>query len=124
MCTDRKPFLTMGPATRTFKKECRKIKCSDMCDILKVDHEAMTVTCEPLVNMGHITRALLPMGCGARTVGRQPAERVRLPASVRLPSPFTHSIPSHPFSLPFSLPIPSLLLKKGTRSRFKSRWRT
>ncbi|KAG8457262.1 hypothetical protein KFE25_011936 [Diacronema lutheri] len=62
MCTDRKPFLTMGPATRTFKKECRKIKCSDMCDILKVDHEAMTVTCEPLVNMGHITRALLPMG--------------------------------------------------------------
>ena len=62
MCTDRKAFLTMGPATRTFKKECRKIKCSDLCDILKVDPEKMTVTCEPLVDMGHLTRLLLPMG--------------------------------------------------------------
>lgn len=36
MCTDRKPFLAMGPATRTFKDECRKIKTSSLCDILKV----------------------------------------------------------------------------------------
>ncbi|KAJ1616090.1 hypothetical protein T492DRAFT_843443 [Pavlovales sp. CCMP2436] len=62
MCTDRKPFLTMGPATRTFKKECRKIKCSGLCDILKIDEERMTVTCEPLVNMGTMTRFLLPRG--------------------------------------------------------------
>lgn len=29
---------------------------------LQVDEDAMTVTCEPLVNMGHLTRVLLPRG--------------------------------------------------------------
>ncbi|KAJ1617411.1 hypothetical protein T492DRAFT_495224 [Pavlovales sp. CCMP2436] len=62
MCTDRRPWLTMSPAIRDFKKECRKITVSDMCDILRIDEEKMTVTAEPLVNMGYLTRALVPRG--------------------------------------------------------------
>lgn len=62
MCTGRRPWLTMSPAVRNFKKDCRKITISDMCDILSIDEEKMTVTAEPLVNMGYLTRALVPRG--------------------------------------------------------------
>jgi delta24-sterol reductase len=62
MCTARKPWLNMSTRTATFKDDCNKISVSKLRDILEVDTERMIVRAEPLVDMGYITRHLLPMG--------------------------------------------------------------
>ncbi|KAI9592269.1 24-dehydrocholesterol reductase [Syncephalis fuscata] len=61
MVTARPPWLAMSIRVESFKDTCEKIKIN-LHDILQVDTERMTVRCEPLVDMGQITRHLIPMG--------------------------------------------------------------
>lgn len=61
MCTARRPWLTMSTRTADFKDSCNAIKV-ELRDILNVDTENMIVRTEPLVDMGYMTRHLLPMG--------------------------------------------------------------
>jgi delta24-sterol reductase len=61
MCTARPPWLTMSTRTSTYKKDCNHIEVA-LRDVLEVDTERMTVRVEPLVNMGQLTRYLVPMG--------------------------------------------------------------
>ncbi|KAI9298914.1 FAD-binding domain-containing protein, partial [Neoconidiobolus thromboides FSU 785] len=61
MCTARPAWQTMSTRTATFKNDCTMINV-DLHDILEVDQERMIVRCEPLVNMGQLSRHLLPLG--------------------------------------------------------------
>ncbi len=61
MCTARSPWKTMSPRTASFKNNCHQITIN-LRDILKVDTEKCIVRVEPLVNMGQITKYLLPLG--------------------------------------------------------------
>ncbi|KAI0225012.1 hypothetical protein L0F63_005129 [Massospora cicadina] len=61
MCTARPAWLTMSTRVATFKKECTLIDV-DLHDILGVDLERQVVYCEPLVDMGQLSRYLLPLG--------------------------------------------------------------
>ncbi|RKP23159.1 24-dehydrocholesterol reductase [Syncephalis pseudoplumigaleata] len=61
MVTARPPWLAMSLRVESFKESCEKIKIN-LHDILEVDTARMTVRCEPLVDMGQITRHLIPMG--------------------------------------------------------------
>jgi delta24-sterol reductase len=61
MCTARKPWLNMSPRTATFKKNCNQIVIN-LRDILEIDTQRQIVRAEPLVDMGYITRYLLPKG--------------------------------------------------------------
>jgi len=61
MCTARPSWQTMSTRIATFKDSCTHINV-DLHDILKVDTERMIVCCEPLVDMGQMSRHLLPLG--------------------------------------------------------------
>ena len=61
MCTARKPWLNMSPRTATFKKDCNQIDI-DLRDILGIDTQRQVIHVEPGVDMGYITRYLLPKG--------------------------------------------------------------
>ncbi|KAI8052131.1 hypothetical protein BDF22DRAFT_690120 [Syncephalis plumigaleata] len=61
MVTARPPWLAMSVRVESFKDSCEKISIN-LHDILEVDTERMTVRCEPLVDMGQITRHLIPLG--------------------------------------------------------------
>lgn len=62
MCTARPEFLTMSVRTASYKKDCNRIDMNNMRDILEINTEKMTMRAEPLVDMGQVTRALLPLG--------------------------------------------------------------
>jgi len=62
MCTARAEWLTMSPRTATFKKDCNRIDLNGLRDILEIDLQRRTIRLEPLVDMGQITRHLLPLG--------------------------------------------------------------
>ena len=51
----------MSPRTATFKKDCNQITI-DLRDILGIDTQRQVVRVEPRVDMGYITRYLLPKG--------------------------------------------------------------
>ncbi|OAA73049.1 24-dehydrocholesterol reductase [Akanthomyces lecanii RCEF 1005] len=61
MVTARPPWLSVSLRVETYKDTCEKIRI-DLPNILEVNTESMTVRCEPMVNMGQITRHLVPMG--------------------------------------------------------------
>jgi delta24-sterol reductase len=61
MVTARSPWLAMSIRVESFKDSCEKISIN-LHDILEVDTKRMTVRCEPLVDMGQITRHLIPLG--------------------------------------------------------------
>lgn len=61
MCTARPSYMSMSIRKSLFKDECSKIRI-DLHDVLEVDTQAMTVRVEPLVDMGQISRHLLPLG--------------------------------------------------------------
>ena len=48
MCTARAAWLTMSTRTAIFKKDCSKIDCGQLRDILHVDKEKLFVRTEPL----------------------------------------------------------------------------
>ena len=57
----KKPWLNMSPRTATFKKNCSQIVIN-LRDILEIDTQRQIVRTEPLVDMGYMTRYLLPKG--------------------------------------------------------------
>ncbi len=61
LCTARSPWETMSELVPRYKLTHRKIDVG-MSDILELDDRRRTVRVEPLVSMGQLTRALLPLG--------------------------------------------------------------
>lgn len=61
MCTARPPWLTVSTRTSTYKQDCNQIEV-DLRDILELDTDRMVVRVEPLVNMGQLSRYLVPRG--------------------------------------------------------------
>merc|ERR1719217_427351 len=49
------------------KTECNLIHLGSLDEILDIDLDALTVTCEPGVTMGQLTAALLPHGLALQT---------------------------------------------------------
>ncbi|KAI3787323.1 hypothetical protein L1987_41714 [Smallanthus sonchifolius] len=62
ICTARNPWVTVGMRNVDYKRARHfKVDLSPFCNILDIDQERMIVKCEPLVNMGQITRVTVPM---------------------------------------------------------------
>jgi len=61
LCTARSGWKTMSELVPTYKLSHRNIHV-DLYDILAVDAVRQTIKVEPLVNMGQITRTLIPLG--------------------------------------------------------------
>ncbi|XP_021966080.2 delta(24)-sterol reductase [Folsomia candida] len=62
LCTGRPGWQSMCLRTPAYKDSMTGIDLSKLDDIIQIDEEAMTITVEPLVTMGHITRFLTPKG--------------------------------------------------------------
>jgi delta24-sterol reductase len=61
MVTARPTWMAMSLRVESFKEACEKIDIS-LYDILEIDTERRVVRCEPSVDMGQITRYLIPRG--------------------------------------------------------------
>ena len=61
MCTDRPQWMSISQQKFNYKSKSYRVKCNLM-DILKVDPERKVVTVEPLVTVGRLIDALIPMG--------------------------------------------------------------
>jgi len=61
MCTDRAPWVNLS--TRFVNKDAlHRIRMGNLRSILQIDEERLTVTTEPLVTVGEITRELVARG--------------------------------------------------------------
>lgn len=60
--TARQNWASMSTKLASNKGSACKVAVGEMSQILKVDLEAETVTCEPGVTMGQLTHKLVPMG--------------------------------------------------------------
>ncbi len=61
MCTDRAPWVNLS--TRFVNKDAlHRIRLGNLRSILRIDEERLTVTTEPLVTVGEITRELVARG--------------------------------------------------------------
>ena len=61
LCTARPGWMSIAPGSREYKKTSTCINI-DLHDILRLDTDAMTVTVEPMVNMGQISHFLVAKG--------------------------------------------------------------
>ena len=61
LCTARPGWMSIAPGSREYKKTSTCINI-DLHDILHLDTDAMTVTVEPMVNMGQISHFLVAKG--------------------------------------------------------------
>ena len=61
LCTSRSAWLAMSELVPNYKTNRRNIHVN-LRDILQIDKERQVVRVEPLVNMGQITAALIPLG--------------------------------------------------------------
>jgi delta24-sterol reductase len=61
MCTARPGFATMGVRRASYKADCDRISVN-LRHVLSIDEAKGTVRVEPLVNMGQLTRYLIPKG--------------------------------------------------------------
>lgn len=62
VCTARKPWFAMGMRNVDYKRARHfEVDLSDFRNILSIDKERMIIRVEPLVNMGQISRVLVPM---------------------------------------------------------------
>lgn len=61
MATARAPWLAMSSRTATYKRDCAQIEI-DLGEVLEIDERRRVVRVEPLVNMGQLTRYLVPRG--------------------------------------------------------------
>lgn len=61
LCTARPTFLSVGLRNQNYKRKDNQIQL-DLHDIVEFDQEALTVTLEPGVNVGQLTRFLNPLG--------------------------------------------------------------
>lgn len=62
LCTARPGWQSISLSYRTYKAKWRGIDMNSLIDILEVDTERGVVVVEPLVTMGQLTHALLPLG--------------------------------------------------------------
>lgn len=63
LCTDRPGYATMSLKGEAHKKNHTKIPMKDLLvDIIDMDAKSLTVRVEPLVNMGQLSRYLIPRG--------------------------------------------------------------
>jgi delta24-sterol reductase len=61
LCTNRPGWQTMSLKGAAHKQGHKRVNIK-LVDIIEMDKEAMTIRVEPLVNMGQITRFLIPKG--------------------------------------------------------------
>jgi delta24-sterol reductase len=61
-CTNRSPYASMSVYLAAYKKEMINIDLSSFIDILEINEEDQTITVEPLVTCGQITKFLLDLG--------------------------------------------------------------
>ena len=62
LCTARPGWQSISLSYRTYKSKWRGIDMNSLIDILSVDTDRGVIVVEPLVTMGQITHALLPLG--------------------------------------------------------------
>lgn len=63
MCTARPGYESTSLFEGIYKRSMHKIDLSDFIDILDIDVKKGTVTVEPGVTCGQLSRALLAYGC-------------------------------------------------------------
>ncbi|KAM0016078.1 putative delta(24)-sterol reductase [Helianthus debilis subsp. tardiflorus] len=69
ICTARNPWVTVGMRNVDYKRARRfEVDLSAFSNILEIDQERMIIKCEPLVNMGQITKATVPMNLALAVV--------------------------------------------------------
>ncbi|XP_072978460.1 delta(24)-sterol reductase-like [Typha angustifolia] len=69
VCTARKPYIAVGMRNVDYKRVRHfEIDLSAFRNILEIDKERMIAKVEPLVNMGQITRATVPMNLALAVV--------------------------------------------------------
>ncbi|KAI7732886.1 hypothetical protein M8C21_015364 [Ambrosia artemisiifolia] len=69
VCTARKPWIAVGMRNVDYKRARHfEVDLSAFRNILEIDQERMIAKCEPLVNMGQITRATVPMNLALAVV--------------------------------------------------------
>lgn len=68
-CTARKPYIAVGMRNVDYKRARHfKVDLSELRNILEIDKDRMIAKVEPLVNMGQITRATVPMNLALAVV--------------------------------------------------------
>ncbi|KAI3728527.1 hypothetical protein L6452_17164 [Arctium lappa] len=69
VCTARKPWVSVGMRNVDYKRARHfEVDLSAFRNILEIDHERMVAKCEPMVTMGQITRATVPMNLALTVV--------------------------------------------------------
>lgn len=69
VCTARKPWIAVGMRNVDYKRARHfEVDLSAFRNILEIDQERMIARCEPLVNMGQITRTTVPMNLALAVV--------------------------------------------------------
>lgn len=69
VCTARKPYIAVGMRNVDYKRARHfEVDLSAFRNILEIDKERMIAKVEPLVNMGQITRATVPMNLSLAVV--------------------------------------------------------
>ncbi|CAL9165177.1 unnamed protein product [Musa hybrid cultivar] len=69
VCTARKPYIAVGMRNVDYKRARHfEVDLSAFRNILEIDKERMIAKVEPLVNMGQITRATIPMNLSLAVV--------------------------------------------------------
>ncbi|GAB2215266.1 hypothetical protein Droror1_Dr00019650 [Drosera rotundifolia] len=69
VCTARKPWIAVGMRNVDYKRARHfEVDLSAFRNILEIDKEGMVARVEPLVNMGQITRATVPMNLALAVV--------------------------------------------------------
>jgi Delta24-sterol reductase len=60
LCTSRSAAAGMNTRMPDFKDACNKIDVSSLRDVLNINEQEMTITLEPMCNMGYVSRFLVP----------------------------------------------------------------
>nr|BAE16980.1 sterol C-24 reductase [Zinnia elegans] len=69
VCTARKPWIAVGMRNVDYKRARHfEVDLSAFRNILEINQETMIAKCEPLVNMGRITRATVPLNLALAAV--------------------------------------------------------
>nr|WEU38159.1 sterol side chain reductase [Paris polyphylla] len=69
VCTARKPYIAVGMRNVDYKRARHfEVDLSSFRNILEIDRERMVAKVEPLVNMGQISRATVPMNLALAVV--------------------------------------------------------
>ncbi|KAL5721426.1 Delta(24)-sterol reductase [Ranunculus cassubicifolius] len=69
VCTARKPYIAVGMRNVDYKRARHfEVDLSEFRNIIEIDTGRMIARCEPLVNMGQISRVTVPMGLSLEVV--------------------------------------------------------